>query len=144
MGPSHERRNSGLSEIAPVTRESGYSLVSASGHVTVFGSAPSLGSVRRSRLHSDRIVAVAATTVGVGYELVSKDGKAFSFGAVRKSHLPALLTSIGQVAGIASVQGSLGFFVVGFNGTVASLGSAQVIPPLLQGLLPVVGVGAGV
>lgn len=127
--------------IAPVARGSGYWLVSASGRVTPFGSASPLGSVRTSRLRRDRIVAVAASTIGAGYELASRDGKLFSFGVIRTLRLPSVVTTIGQVAGIASVQGSVGFFVVGLNGTVASLGGAQSIAPM-QGL-SVAGVAAG-
>ena len=128
--------------IAAVARGSGYWLVSASGKVFAFGKAPAFGSVRASHLHKDRIVAVASATSVPGYELVSRDGKLFAFGAVRKSHLPGTVTSVGQVAGIASVQGSVGFFVVGTSGSVASYGTAQAIAPM-KGLISIAGVAAG-
>lgn len=109
---------------------SGYWILTSDGQVHPFGRAPVLDSVRRSRLGHDRVVAAAAPSASVGYELEGAFGKLHSFDLARRAHLPSSVPLQTAVAGLERVRGTCGFFVVSFPCAVASIGSAQPIAPV--------------
>jgi hypothetical protein len=113
----------GGAHLAVLPDGTGYWVVSPSGALSAYGSAPNLGSMAGQALNAP-IVGIAATPDGRGYWLVAADGGVFSFGDAAFYGSTGALHLNQPVVGIASTPSGHGYWLVAADGGVFSFGDA--------------------
>ena len=104
----------------------GYWTDSASGTVTPYGGAPSLGSPALSGLTlSKPIVGMASTPGGNGYWLVASDGGIFSYGNAAFHGSTGGIHLNRPIVGMASTPDGKGYWLVATDGGIFSFGDAS-------------------
>ena len=102
----------------------GYWIVTADGHVGVFGGAHSYGDLNGASLPAP-IVAAARTPSGHGYWLAGADGAIYSFGDAQFRGGLAGQHLNSPIVGMAAMPTGMGYILLGRDGGIFSFGNAR-------------------
>ncbi len=118
------RLNAPVLDMATTPSGHGYWFVAADGGVFSFGDAHFHGSTGNLHLWAP-VASMTASADGHGYWLVARDGGIFAFNVPFRGSLALSHGSSGTSLRIRAVDSSLGYYILGNDGSVHSFGTAR-------------------